>query len=62
MRPGGLIAIDNTLWCGRVIDPEWQDADTIAIRNLNQKLKGDLRVELSLLAIADGLTLALKRS
>ncbi|PSB06392.1 SAM-dependent methyltransferase [Pleurocapsa sp. CCALA 161] len=62
VRPGGLIAIDNTLWCGRVVDPERQDKDTIAIRNLNQKLKGDRRVELSLLTISDGLTLALKKS
>lgn len=62
VRPGGLIAIDNTLWYGRVIDPERQDTDTIAIRNLNHKLHKDNRIDLSLLAIADGLTLVLKRA
>ncbi|PIG94541.1 class I SAM-dependent methyltransferase [Gloeocapsopsis sp. IPPAS B-1203] len=62
IRPGGLIAIDNVLWCGRVIDPDFDDdACTIAIRELNQFLHRDQRVALSLVAIADGLTLALKR-
>ncbi len=59
--PGGLIAIDNVLWGGSVIDPQKQDDDTLAIRALNAKLHQDERVTLSLLSIADGLTLALKR-
>ena len=61
LRPGGLIAIDNVLWSGRVADPEIQDTNTQAIRNLNEKLHQDERVTLSVVAIADGLTLALKR-
>jgi predicted O-methyltransferase YrrM len=61
IRPGGLIAIDNVLWGGSVIDPQKQDEDTLAIRALNAKLHQDERVTLSLLSIADGLTLALKR-
>ena len=61
MRPGGLIAIDNVLWGGAVADPHRQDQDTRAIRALNAKLKGDVRVSLSLVTIGDGLTLARKR-
>lgn len=61
VRPGGVIAIDNVLWSGRVADPQVQDNRTNKIRALNQKLHQDLRVTLSLVPIADGLTLALKR-
>ena len=61
VRPGGLIAIDNVLWSGRVADPEVQDNRTNLIRALNAKLHQDPRVTLSLVPIADGLTLALKR-
>lgn len=61
LRTGGLIAIDNTLWMGQVINPEIQDEDTVAIRTLNQKIHQDQRVSMSLLAIGDGLTLALKQ-
>ncbi|MCM3905901.1 MAG: class I SAM-dependent methyltransferase [Pyrinomonadaceae bacterium] len=61
LRAGGLIAIDNTLWSGRVANPKENDADTVAIRQLNQKLHGDERVTLSMLTIGDGLTLAMKR-
>ena len=61
VRPGGLIAIDNVLWSGRVADPQVQDNRTNKIRTLNQNLHQDLRVTLSLVPIADGLTLALKR-
>ena len=61
LRPGGLIAIDNVLWSGRVADASNTDADTVALRNLNQKLHSDERVSLSMLPLADGLTLALKR-
>ncbi|GAB4304325.1 MAG: class I SAM-dependent methyltransferase [Geminocystis sp.] len=60
LRKGGLLLIDNTLWGGKVIDLQFQDLQTIAIRNLNQKLHHDPRINLSLLAIADGLTLAVK--
>jgi caffeoyl-CoA O-methyltransferase len=61
IRPGGLIAIDNVLWSGEVADPQVQDNRTQAIRAINQKLHHDERVTLSLVPIADGLTLALKR-
>ncbi len=62
VRPGGLIAIDNVLWSGRVADPKVQDNRTNTIRALNQKLHQDSRITLSLVPIADGLTLALKRT
>lgn len=61
VRPGGLIAIDNVLWYGRVIDAAVEDADTRAIRAFNEKLHGDQRVWLSMLAVRDGLTLACKK-
>jgi len=61
VRRGGLIAIDNTLWHGRVLDRRDQSADTRAIRAFNRKLHRDRRVHLSLVPIGDGLTLALKR-
>jgi len=60
LRPGGLIAIDNTLWGGSVARPA-TDADTVALQQLNAKLHGDDRIDLSLLPIGDGLTLARKR-
>jgi len=61
VRTGGLIAIDNVLWNGAVADPTAHDADTEAIRRLNAKLKDDERIDLSLVPIADGLTLARRR-
>jgi caffeoyl-CoA O-methyltransferase len=61
IRPGGLIAIDNVLWSGRVAEPQVQDNQTQVIRALNEKLHHDKRITLSMVPIADGLTLALKR-
>lgn len=61
VRAGGLIAIDNTLWSGSVIDSDDQSRDTKAIRALNQSLRDDSRIVLSLVPIGDGLTLAMKR-
>jgi predicted O-methyltransferase YrrM len=61
VRRGGLIAIDNVLWNGQVIDPSDQSADTVAIRALNKKVHADSRVNAVLIPIGDGLTLALKR-
>jgi predicted O-methyltransferase YrrM len=61
VRPGGLIAVDNVLWSGRVADPQNQDSSTKTIRAFNEKLHHDERVTLSLVPIADGLTLARKR-
>lgn len=61
VRPGGLIAIDNVLWGGSVIDEQDQSADTQAIRKLNALLHNDPRVDISLLPIGDGLTLLRRR-
>ena len=60
LRPGGLIAVDNTLWDGRVADAAVDDDDTQAIRAFNAALRDDARVDLSLVPIGDGLTLARK--
>ena len=61
IRPGGLIAIDNTLWAGSVADKTNQTEDTQAIREFNRHVHEDERVDMSLLPVGDGLTLALKR-
>lgn len=61
LRPGGLLMFDNMLWGGSVADAAVQDADTVAIRDLNDRLHGDDRVGLSLVPIGDGLSLARKR-
>jgi len=60
IRVGGLIAVDNTLWEGRVANPKARDADTKAIRDFNRHLRDDRRVHLCLVPIGDGLSLALK--
>jgi predicted O-methyltransferase YrrM len=60
VHAGGLIAIDNTLWSGRVAAPA-QDEDTAALQRFNRKLHADERVDLALLPIGDGLTLARRR-
>jgi predicted O-methyltransferase YrrM len=61
VRVGGLIGIDNTLWNGAVVDQSRQDDDTKAIRALNAKVRDDQRVDVVLLPIGDGLTLARRR-
>jgi predicted O-methyltransferase YrrM len=61
VRPGGLIAVDNVLWEGKVIDPSVNDADTRAIRAFNESLHHDERVWISMMPIRDGLTLACKK-
>ncbi|MBI1731614.1 MAG: class I SAM-dependent methyltransferase [Gammaproteobacteria bacterium] len=60
LRAGGIIAVDNVLWSGRVADPADSKPDTVSIRRFNEHLHDDTRVHLSLLPLADGLTLALK--
>ncbi len=60
LRPGGLIAIDNVLWGGSVARPA-EDADTRALQALNDKIHADERVDIVLLPIGDGVTLARKR-
>ena len=61
MRVGGLIAIDNVLWGGSVIDDSIQNLSTQAIREFNKNLNTDSRVSISMVPIGDGLTLARKR-
>jgi len=61
VRIGGLIVVDNALWGGQVMDDSYQDEDTVALRNLNEKIRDDQRVDASLLSIGDGLYLARKR-
>jgi O-methyltransferase len=60
VRPGGLIVVDNTLFFGRVVDPAADDPDTAGVRELNTLLLKDERVDLSLLPVADGVTLVRK--
>lgn len=61
VRTGGLIAIDNVLWSGRVADSQNKESSTQKLRQLNEKLHKDQRITLSMVPIADGLTLACKR-
>lgn len=61
VRTGGLLLFDNTLWDGAVANPQSNDADTLALRALNDFLHHDARVSVSLVPIGDGLTLARKR-
>ena len=61
LRVGGVIAIDNVLWGGKIIDDNDNDPATRAIRSFNQKLSVDKRVSISMLPIGDGLTLAIKK-
>jgi len=60
LRVGGVIAIDNTLWGGKVANLDVQDEDTLAIRALNQKIHQDPRVNVCLVPMADGVTLVMK--
>ena len=60
LRPGGLIVVDNVLWDGSVIDADNHEESTEAIRAFNQQLRTDTRIELNMLPIADGITLAMK--
>lgn len=61
LRSGGLMLIDNVLWSGQVADPSRQDEDTRALRALNTKIHADERVDVSMLPVADGLSLVRKR-
>jgi len=60
LRAGGLVAIDNVLWDGTVVDPNDHDPDTEAIRTFNRKVHADSRVAVSMATMGDGLTLACK--
>ncbi len=61
VRPGGIIAVDNVLWNGKVANGSADDPDTMAIRALNEKLHNDERIDMSLVPIGDGMTLCRKR-
>lgn len=60
LRPGGLVLVDNFFWSGKVIEGDMQDSQTKAIRAFNAYLKNDSRVTVSIIPLADGLTLAVK--
>lgn len=61
LKPGGAIMLDNVFWGGSVCDQSDQDIDTIAIRDINQKIKNDGRVDIAIVPIGDGLTIARKK-
>ena len=61
IRPGGLILVDNVLWSGQVADASNHDKDTEALRIFNAALSSDQRVDLCMVPIGDGLTIARKR-
>ncbi len=60
LRPGGLIALDNVLWGGSVIDPDDTSSETEGVRAVNAHVREDSRVDISLIPIGDGLMLARK--
>jgi caffeoyl-CoA O-methyltransferase len=62
LRPGGMVMIDNVLMSGRALDPDPDDASARTIASLNERIAADERVEVAMLGIADGVTLALKRT
>lgn len=61
VRSGGIIAVDNVLWGGRVVDPSDTTEDTEAIRAVNKKIAADQTVDISMLNMGDGTTLIFKR-
>ncbi len=62
LRPNGLILFDNVLWMGRVLDATASDENTVAIRELNERIAADPRVDAVMLPVSDGLTLVRKRA
>lgn len=61
LRPNGLLAIDNTLWSGRVLDENDTTKETVAIRQTNELVKNDTRIDVSFLRLGDGTTLCRKK-
>jgi predicted O-methyltransferase YrrM len=61
LRPGGVVVIDNVLWGGSVADPKANDGETSTLKALNRKIQADQRVNLSILELGDGMTVACKR-
>ena len=62
LRPGGLVLVDNVLWSGKVADENDRSEDTVALRAFNAKLGDDARIDLCMLPVGDGLTIARKRA
>ena len=60
LRPGGLVLVDNVLWSGKVADDDDRSEDTVALRVFNARLRVDSRIELCMLPVGDGLTIARK--
>ena len=60
LRPGGLVLVDNVLWSGKVADEDDRSEDTVALRAFNARLRDDSRIELCMLPVGDGLTIARK--
>ena len=60
LRPGGLVLVDNVLWSGKVADDDDRSEDTVALRAFNARLGADSRIELCMLPVGDGLTIARK--
>ncbi|XP_077437908.1 catechol O-methyltransferase domain-containing protein 1-like [Vanacampus margaritifer] len=60
IRKGGVIAIDNVLWSGKVVDPAPDDVTSRTLDALNKKLHKDQRIDLSMLTVGDGLTITIK--
>jgi O-methyltransferase len=61
IRPGGLIVVDNVLWSGKVLDESYDDSETTALRQFNEKIREDTRVDVSMLPLYDGVSLLHKR-
>jgi predicted O-methyltransferase YrrM len=61
LRQGGLVVYDNVLWAGDILDESKTDPDTLGVRRLNDRIAQDERVTISMIPVADGLTLARKR-
>ena len=60
LHPGGLVLVDNVLWSGKVADENDRSEDTVALRAFNAKLRDDARIDLCMLPLGDGLTIARK--
>lgn len=61
IRPGGALLFDNVLWSGSVADPSNNKDSTVALRELNETLAEDERIDIAMVPIGDGLTIARKR-
>lgn len=62
LRPAGLICFDNMFWGRSVADPQDHSPETVALRRLNEKIRDDERVDMSMLPLGDGMTLVRRRS